>query len=144
MILYAESSAILSWLLAEAADRRVMGSLEAAEHVVVSDLLFVECDRALIRSVTLGALPRALATSAAQQLARVSEHWQVLRLSPSILGRSRQPFPLEPVRSLDALHLASALGARSALPEIAVLSLDQSIRSNASELGFVVYPDVCS
>jgi len=44
------------------------------------------------------------------------------------------------VRSLDAIHLASALSARPVLPEMRVLSLDTRVRENALKLGFEVLP----
>ena len=140
MIVYAESSAVLSWLLGEPRDAEVAGALGNAAQVLVSDLLFVECDRACVRATVLGALTDQQAASVRQQLARASTHWQVLRISLSALERSRQPFPHEPVRTLDALHLASALEARSALPETRVLSLDSRVRQNAAKLGFEVLP----
>lgn len=140
MIVYAEPSAVLSWLLGEARDADVADELRKAEQVLVSDLLFVECDRACIRATELGFLTDQQAASVRQQLARTSAHWQVLRISSSVLERSRQPFPQEPVRTLDALHLASALEARSALPEARVLSLDARVRQNAAKLGFEVLP----
>jgi hypothetical protein len=80
------------------------------------------------------------AASVRRQLVKASAHWQVLRISSSVLERSRQPFPHEPVRTLDALHLASALEARSALSETRVLSLDTRVRRNAAKLGFEVIP----
>ena len=140
MIVYAESSAVLSWLLGEARDADVAGALRNAEQVLVSDLLFVECDRACIRAAELGSLTDRQAASVRRQLAKTSAHWQVLRISSSVLERSRQPFPREPVRTLDALHLASALEARSALPETCVLSLDNRVRQNAVKLGFEILP----
>ncbi len=59
---------------------------------------------------------------------------------PSVVERSRQPFPVEPVRSLDAIHLSSALEARRALPGLHVLSLDDRVRQNALKPGFEVVP----
>lgn len=44
------------------------------------------------------------------------------------------------MRTLDAIHLASAVLARSAFAGIAVLSLDQRIRNVAAALGFDVLP----
>ncbi len=140
MILYAESSAVLAWLLAEPEGEKVALALRDADHVIVSDLLFVECDRACIRAETLGALTSRKAAAVRSRLARVGAHWETLRLSPTVIERSRQPFPIEPVRSLDAIHLSSALDARLALPEIQVLSLDQRVRKNAVKLGFEVIP----
>jgi len=140
MIVYAESSAVLAWLLAEPAGNDVALALQDAGHVIVSDLLFVECDRACIRAETLGALTPLQAASVRARLARVGAHWETLRLSSAVIERSRQPFPVEPVRSLDAIHLASALHVRPALPEMRVLSLDGRVRGNALKLGFEVLP----
>src|SRR5207249_11802593 len=63
-----------------------------------------------------------------------------LKLLEEILDRARRPFPGEPVRTLNALHLASALTARAAIPELAILSLDSSIRKSSLDLGFEVVP----
>ena len=68
-------------------------------------------------------------------------HWHVLRMSPEIVARARQPFPSEPIRTLDAMHLASALVARGTLPGLELLSLDERIRRAASSLGLRVRPD---
>lgn len=50
-------------------------------------------------------------------------------------------FPAEPVRTLDALHLASALFLNEFVPSLAVLSADDRIRNNAAQLGFAVLPE---
>ncbi len=52
-----------------------------------------------------------------------------------ILERAGKPFPREPVRSLDAIHLASALELLQAFPELKVLSHDAGILANLPELG---------
>ena len=140
MTLYAESSAVLAWLLAEPEGEAVAAALQDADHVIVSDLLFVECDRACIRAESHGALAPRQAASVRSRLARVGEHWEKLRLSTAVLERSRQPFPVEPIRSLDALHLSSALVAQPKIPGLRVLSLDQRVRDNALRLGFEVLP----
>jgi predicted nucleic acid-binding protein len=41
---------------------------------------------------------------------------------------------------LDAIHLATALQARAALPDLALLSLDRRIRTCGEQLGFQVLP----
>lgn len=140
MIVYAESSAVVTWLLAEERCDEVAAILESAEHVVVSDLLFVECDRAFIRALTVDRLEDRQYAALRQELVDFSSHWETQRLSQVVLDRSRQPFPLEPVRTLDALHLASALRANALSPGVCVLSLDQRIRDNAAKLGLDVVP----
>jgi hypothetical protein len=44
-----------------------------------------------------------------------------------ILERARRRFPQEPLRALDSIHLATALAARAALSDLALLSLDQRV-----------------
>jgi hypothetical protein len=57
-----------------------------------------------------------------------------------VLEAAKRPFPNEPVRTLDAIHLASALLARSAISGLALLSLDLRVRAAAAALGFKVLP----
>lgn len=45
MNIYAESSAILAWLLGEVTGSRVREALLRAELVFSSDLVLIECDR---------------------------------------------------------------------------------------------------
>ena len=60
MILYAESSAVLSWLLGEPAAPVVRRELASAELVLTSELTAVECRRGLVRAVQAGRLRRPL------------------------------------------------------------------------------------
>jgi hypothetical protein len=46
----------------------------------------------------------------------------------------------EPVRTLDAIHLATALLHATEIGSLAVLSIDQSVRANADALGLAVVP----
>lgn len=141
MSLYAESSAVLAWLLGEEAEPRVRRSLRAADVVMASDLTLVECDRVLIRAVALGDLTEGDAADRRAYLTTAAARWNVLRLGPEIIERARQPFPGEPIRTLDALHLASALIARAAVAGIELLSLDDRIRTAARQLGFRLQPE---
>ena len=136
MIVYAESSAVLAWLLGEARGSDVRDRLASAELVIASDLTLVECDRVLIRAAALGELPEADAAGRRAELTAAAAHWTVLRVGAGVIDRARQPFAKEPLRTLDALHLASALVARAAVPDLAILSLDDHLRANARALGF--------
>lgn len=141
MKVYAESSAVLAWLLGEEPAARVRQILAEAEIVVASDLTLIECDRVLIRAVTLGELAEADAADRRAHLTTAAAHWHVLRLSAEIVDRARQPFPGEPIRTLDALHLASALAARSAVAGLELLSLDDRVRSAGARLGLPLQPE---
>jgi hypothetical protein len=138
--LYAESSAVLAWLLGESSSAEIRQLLSDAEIVVASDLTLVECDRVLLRAVTVGALAEADAADRRAYLANASIHWHMLRIASEIVDRARQPFPEEPIRTLDAIHLASVLVARAALPGLKLLALDERIRRSAKRLGLALAP----
>jgi predicted nucleic acid-binding protein len=138
--LYAESSAVLAWLMDEDSAPRVRQLLAAAEIVVASDLTLIECDRVVLRAAALGELTDAEAADRRAHLTTAASHWHVLRIGPEIVERSRQPFPGEPIRTLDAIHLASALVARSVVAGLELLSLDERVRRVAGRLGLRVHP----
>lgn len=140
MNLYAESSAVLAWLLGESPGKDVVAALGAAGGVVTSDLTEIECQRTLIRATRMRLLREASAADRRAALRAALRTWNRLGIHHEIVDRARGGFPVEPVRSLDAIHLASALVARSEIPGLVMLSLDERIRNNARELGFEVIP----
>ncbi len=140
MNVYAESSAVLAWLLGEADGERVRDVLAASEIVIASDLTLLECDRVLIRAAALHEIAEAAAADRRAHLNGAAAHWHVLRIGPEIIHRARQAFPGEPIRTLDAIHLASALAARAAIAGLALLSLDDRIRRSGKHLGFGLRP----
>ncbi|MEW6321607.1 MAG: type II toxin-antitoxin system VapC family toxin [Acidobacteriota bacterium] len=140
MSAYVESSAALAWLLDEARAPDVRRLLGDTATLIASDLTLIECDRVLLRAAALGQLTEADAADRRAHLAAAAAHWHVLRIGPAVVERARQPFPGEPIRTLDALHLSSALVARSAVAGLALLSLDDRIRRVAGQLGFRVWP----
>jgi hypothetical protein len=140
MHLYAESSAVLAWLLDQRHGPLVAAALERAAVVIASDLTLIECDRVLIRAVAQRALTERELALRQSRLNAASAHWTLLSLDEEIVERARRPFPVEPVRTLDALHLASVLAARKAVPDLVVLSLDDRVREAADRLGLPLTP----
>ncbi len=138
---YAESSAVLAWLLGDDGADASRVALASASAIVTSELTLVECSRALIRAQRTEGMAEAVAAERRGRLLRAAAHWTVLAIGTAVIERASAPFPVEPLRSLDALHLASALLARPALDAVTVLSLDRRIRDNAMQLGFEVAPD---
>ena len=94
-MIYLDTSVVLAQLLAE--DRRPPASLWG-EPLIASRLLEYETWTRLHARE----LARSHGDAAREILARVS----FVELSPLVLARALEPFPL-PVRTLDALHLAS-------------------------------------
>jgi predicted nucleic acid-binding protein len=138
--LYAESSAVLAWLLDEAAGPEIRRCLGESEAIVASDVTLIECDRVLFHAAALGELTEADAADRRAHLRMAASHWHLLRIGPEIVERARQPFPGEPIRTLDAMHLASVLAARSAVAGLELLSLDDRIRRAARALGLPLRP----
>jgi uncharacterized protein with PIN domain len=138
--LYAESSAVLAWLLDEDAAESVLEFLTAEELIIASDLTLIECDRALHRAVALRELTEADAADRRAHLATVSSHWTMLRIGAEVVERARQSFPGMPIRTLDAIHLSSLLVARSAVPGLTLLSLEARVRDAAGQLGIESCP----
>lgn len=137
---YAESSAVLAWLLGDDGAGPARTALASAQAVVTSELTLVECSRVLIRAQRAEGMAEAAAAERRGRLLRAAVHWTVMGLGAPVLERASAPFPVEPLRTLDAFHLAAALVARTALDGVTMLSLDRRIRENAMQLGFDVAP----
>ena len=137
MILYAESSAILRWLLGAPGSDSIRAALGRAEVVFSSRLTVVEVERAIARRLSEGHMREAHAAEARRLFAAGLAQWRVVELTIPIAERAAQPFPNEPVRALDAIHLATVLFvSRVAAPS--VLSTDERILRNARTLGLAV------
>jgi predicted nucleic acid-binding protein len=138
--LYAESSAVLSWLMAEADGAVVKEALDGAEMIVASELTLIECDRTFLRARAAGDLSEFETARRRTLLEAAAAHWNLVPLAREVVERARRPFPGEPLRTLDALHVSSALAVRSAVPGLVLLSLDRRVRGSAAELGFRILP----
>lgn len=140
MIVYAESSAVLAWLLGEVDGKPVRRLLAEAERVVASTLTPLECARSLATGVATGRVKDGDDLIARRLLDEASRGWALLEMSGAVLDRAARRFPAEPVHTLDALHLASAAVFDEAVGGVVVLSLDERIRANASAMGMKVSP----
>lgn len=139
-MLYAESSAIVAWLLDEPGGPIVGRAMAGSDAIITSDLTLIECERAIRRAARLDPQGRGAIEVVRGRMAEAVASWVVERISPSVVDRARQPFPDDAIRSLDAIHLATALVVRSVVPDLDILSLDERIRANARTLGFRVLP----
>jgi predicted nucleic acid-binding protein len=138
---YVETSAILSWLLDEPVGWLAFDDIRSADLVVTSELTLVECDRVLRRRVATGAMDTMRADALASELAGVAAAWDIAGIGPDVVARARGSYPDDQIRTLDAIHLATAVVTRSSVGDLAIVSLDDRIRSNAMAVGFEVLPD---
>ena len=135
----AESSTVLRWLFAEANGERIRKALAAAEKVVTSLLALIEVRRVIRRAEREGRINATQGADLRRVLAEATATWAILEMSPEVAGRAKDAFPVEPVRTLDAIHLASSLLLRQSLPDLTVVTSDQRIRDNARALGLPVW-----
>jgi uncharacterized protein with PIN domain len=132
---YLETSALLTWLLGETRAEEVRFAVDAAEIVVTSTLAFAETERGMLRAERDRLLKPAAAQRLRGMLQRAKTGWMSMAVTEEVLARASRIFPVEPVRTLDAIHLATALAFTKALPELSVLSYDQRILDNVEALG---------
>ena len=134
-VLYFESSAVLTWLLDEPNADVVDQAVATSEAVTTSTLTLVEGNRVLARAESQNLIGQADRRRLRGLLTRVSAKWLLIELTASIRSRAGEPFPVEPIRSLDAIHLATALEAQEIYPDLEILTFDQRIIDNLVPLG---------
>ena len=134
-VLYIETSAILSWLFGEPDSHEVIDTLNRNETVVSSVLSRIETGRALIRAETENIINAGEHQRLKGLFAEYSISWVYLEINSSVRSRAIQPFPVEPIRSLDAIHLSTAIEFIQIYPDLVVLSFDKRIVNNIAPLG---------
>lgn len=122
-MIYLDTSVALAELFAE--DRRPP-PLMWEGTLLSSRLLEYEL---WVRLHARGAM-RSHGEAARELLSRVS----LVELAPPVLARALEPFPV-PLRTLDALHLATALFLAERRQEIVVAAFDERLRTGATALG---------
>lgn len=135
MILYVESSAFLVWLLSEQQSREVIRLINAAKKVVSSNLTILEAKRNLIRLEKMGKIKKADRFKLLGLIEQTVSGWHLVSVDASLFLKAEEVFPVEPVRSLDAIHLAICLDLLQIYPDLAVLSFDKRILENLTPLG---------
>lgn len=134
-VLYLESSAVVAWLFSEASAAKVLRATEDADLVVTSQLTIVEAERAIRRVTAQGIVREANAQKLRGALERERVNWTTMSLTADVVARAGRAFPVEPVKTLDAIHLATALAFAEAFPDLEILSLDRRLLENATALG---------
>ena len=138
--LYAESSAVLRWLLGASDADRVEQALRTAPAVVTSELTSTEVGRSLQRLVVTDQLDAEKGERVWASYSVASRHWHMYRIDDDILLRARQAFPREPLRTLDAIHLATAMRHALEVGAPSMFSLDRQVRAHAQALGLGIVP----
>ncbi len=137
--IYVESSALVRLLLE--GDAALAAEIAAAPSRAASALTVLETARAISRKRRDRSLSAADARAAERRLAVFERRLDVLDITADVLRMARQDFPIEPVRALDAVHLASIRLIDAEEPHgLDVASCDARVRENAVALGLRVVP----
>jgi predicted nucleic acid-binding protein len=133
-VVYLETSALLTWLFGEKHAAAVRQRLDASDVVVTSALTLAEVERAMVGEETRGLIKEGDGRRLRGLLEQAAGGWMIMEVSQEILRRAARPFPVEPIRTLDAIHLATALAFTTGLPDLAVLTCDHRVEQNATAL----------
>ena len=133
---YIESSALLAALLE--GDRNAMQGIRASAQRVTSALTLAEANRAVIRARAAGRLTEEQERAAIRGLQTFARRSEIIAVSDEVLTRAGRRFPIEPIRTLDAIHLATAelLGEPPQL--VIFVTRDKRVADNARALGYSI------
>jgi len=133
---YLESSALVAALLER--DMTIVKKIPRGTQQVTSRFTLAEAARAIIRARATDRLTAEQEQAAVRALRTFERRCFILEVDRAVLDRVRRPFPVEPIRTLDAVHLATAelLGEAPAL--VTIVTRDDRVRKNAEALGFSV------
>lgn len=144
MTVFADSSALVKLYADEPGHERV----REVPHLVVAQLARVEVPSAIWRKQRLGELHPGAARilTAAFEADWHGTDEEPPRFSPvattvAVLEEAAQLCAVHGLRAYDAVQLASAVGARTALPECSTIAaFDRQLRSAAAAEGFDLLP----
>jgi predicted nucleic acid-binding protein len=133
---YIESSALVAALLER--DAAALASLRSRSRKITSAVTVAEAARAIVRARVALRLTPEEERAAVRSLRRFERRCHVVAVTGDILTRAGRPFPAEPIRTLDAVHLATveSLGEPPAL--VSIVTRDQRVRDNATAFGYAV------
>ena len=131
MTAYLDSSVLLRHILL--GEEPIRHALEFP-RVVSSELIEIECRRVLHRCRLAGELTDEALTVARERLDEVLAGIDLLEVSRQIKQRAMAPFPVN-VRTLDALHVATALMVGEDAGGVALFSHDEGMNRCARSLG---------
>jgi predicted nucleic acid-binding protein len=136
--IYVESSALLAALLES--DIGSARALNVTGPLLASAITFAEAHRGIVRARSAGRINVETEAAVKAQLATIARRCELVPVSDEILARAGRPFPVEPVRTLDAIHLATLEVLDLRAEALRVVTRDERIAANASAMGYRVLP----
>ncbi len=133
---YIESSALVAALLE--GDTAARTSIRAEGLRVTSALTLTETSRAVLRARLSGRITAKQERAALLTLKQFTGRCHIVSVTEAILAHAGRRFPVEPVRTLDAIHLATAVALGDPPALVTIVSRDVRVRDNATALGHPV------
>jgi len=133
---YVETSALLAVRLENDAEAREAIRGEGIRFLSV--LTLAEAYRRIIRTGATGHLSESQVRASQIWIRRFGQRCRVVNVTDEILARVRRRFPIEPIRTLDAIHLATIEAIGEDPLQVAVVTRDRRIADNARAMGYLV------
>ena len=105
---------------------------------MTSAFTLAEAARAIIRARATGRLNPVQERAAIRGLQVFERRCYVVAVTEAVLARIGRPFPVEPIRTLEAVHLATAEELGEAPQLVTIITRDVRVGDNARALGYGV------
>lgn len=132
-IWYIESSALLAAILE--GDRAARRAIRSRGRHITSALTLTEAHRAVLRARLTGRLTSDQERAAVRGLRTFARRCELVAVSDQVLERAARPFPVEPIRTLDAIHLSSIILLGEPPQLLTVVTRDDRVAQNATAMG---------
>lgn len=127
--LYLDTSAVLRAILENGTSPEIEALIAAAPALITSRLSLVESSRALHRLRQIGEVSEARLADAHREISAVWARCELWELTPSVCERARQIALGKPLRTLDALHLATFVLAREKIEALELVTVDDRLQA---------------
>jgi predicted nucleic acid-binding protein len=132
-VLYLDTSVVLRAVLERGVSPDEERRIGEARILMTSRLALVEAARALLRVRQEGGLGEDMLADVAREIDSIWARCAIWELTSAVCDLAAQVAPLKPLRTLDALHLATYLLARRRLgPDVEMLTVDRRLREASS------------
>jgi predicted nucleic acid-binding protein len=127
--LYLDTSAVLRAVLESGTSPEVEELITAAPALITARLSLVESARALHRLRQLGQVSEAKLADAQREVSAVWARCELWELTPAVCEMARHVAPGRPLRTLDALHLATLVLAREQIEGLELVTVDDRLQA---------------
>ena len=101
-------------------------------------MTLAEAARAILRGRATGRLSEADERAATRGLQVFARRCDLVSVTDAVLARVARPVPVEPIRTRDALHLATAEALAEPPALLTMVTREARVRDNARALGYAV------